>query len=58
MVRFGSMLFLLLDEVNAIVIDVGSGSTRVGYAGEDTPKAVYPSVSASCKKFMMGCVVF
>ncbi|GMH38536.1 hypothetical protein BSKO_06420 [Bryopsis sp. KO-2023] len=31
------------DEVNAVVIDVGSGSTRVGYAGEDTPKAVYPS---------------
>ncbi|CAD7698505.1 unnamed protein product, partial [Ostreobium quekettii] len=34
-------------EVNAIVIDVGSGSTRVGYAGDDTPKAVYPSCVGS-----------
>ena len=32
------------DEVNAIVIDIGSYSVKGGYAGEDTPKAVFPSV--------------
>ncbi|KAI9013356.1 actin family [Phycomyces nitens] len=31
------------DEVNALVLDVGSTSTRAGYAGEDTPKAVFPT---------------
>lgn len=29
------------DEVNAIVIDVGSLHCKAGYAGEDTPKAVF-----------------
>eukprot|EP00727_Mastigamoeba_balamuthi_P013583 m51a1_g8848 putative actin-related protein 4-like (479) ;mRNA; r:478230-479977 len=31
------------EEVGALVIDVGSHSTRAGYAGEDTPKAVFSS---------------
>ncbi|EEE68011.1 hypothetical protein OsJ_25972 [Oryza sativa Japonica Group] len=31
------------DEVSAIVIDVGSYSCKAGYAGDDTPKAVFPS---------------
>ena len=26
------------DEVGALVLDVGSYSSRAGYAGEDTPK--------------------
>lgn len=26
------------------MVDVGSSSTRMGYAGEDTPKAVFPSL--------------
>jgi hypothetical protein len=30
--------------VSALVVDVGSSSTRMGYAGEDTPKAVFPSL--------------
>ena len=34
----------LLDDVNAIVIDIGSATVKAGYAGEDAPKAVYPSV--------------
>lgn len=39
-------LFLLIaDEVSAIVIDLGSHTCKAGYAGEDTPKAVFPSVS-------------
>jgi actin-related protein len=33
-----------IDDVNAIVIDIGSSTVKAGYAGEDAPKAVYPSV--------------
>eukprot|EP00210_Caulerpa_lentillifera_P004784 g4567.t1 len=33
-----------VEDVNAIVVDCGSGSIRVGYSGEDTPKTVYPSL--------------
>ena len=32
------------DEVGAIVLDVGGYSTRVGYAGEDSPKADFPTI--------------
>ncbi|EEH55496.1 actin superfamily [Micromonas pusilla CCMP1545] len=31
------------DEVSAIVVDLGSSTVKAGYAGEDTPKAVFPS---------------
>eukprot|EP00884_Botryococcus_braunii_P015367 jgi/Botrbrau1/2513/Bobra.0079s0005.1 len=33
------------DEVNGIVIDIGSSTVKAGYAGEDTPKAVFPSAA-------------
>jgi len=36
---------LCLDEIGALVFDFGSVNCRVGFAGEDTPKGVYPSVS-------------
>lgn len=36
--------FRFLDEVSAIVFDLGSHSCRSGYAGEDQPKSVFPSV--------------
>ena len=29
------------DEVSAIVLDVGSTSSKAGFAGEDNPKAVF-----------------
>ncbi|KAJ8752123.1 hypothetical protein K2173_001798 [Erythroxylum novogranatense] len=35
------------DEVSAIVIDLGYHSCKAGYAGEDAPKAVFPSVVGS-----------
>uniref|UniRef100_A0A0E0EHN7 Actin-related protein 4 n=1 Tax=Oryza meridionalis TaxID=40149 RepID=A0A0E0EHN7_9ORYZ len=38
------------DEVSAIVIDVGSYSCKAGYAGDDTPKAVFPSVVGSIEQ--------
>ena len=44
--NFALLLRLLADEVSAIVIDLGSHSCKAGYAGEDTPKAVFPSVSS------------
>mmetsp|Transcript_3544 Transcript_3544/g.10296 ORF Transcript_3544/g.10296 Transcript_3544/m.10296 type:complete len:435 (+) Transcript_3544:267-1571(+) len=32
------------DEVNALVLDVGSLYVKGGYAGDDVPKAIFPSV--------------
>ncbi|WPG98130.1 Hypothetical protein R9X50_00091600 [Acrodontium crateriforme] len=31
------------DEINALILDPGSHSTRAGFAGEDTPKSVVPT---------------
>ncbi len=31
------------DEVGAIVLDIGSSTVKAGYAGEDTPKAFFPT---------------
>jgi len=33
------------DEVNALVLDIGTCLVKAGYAGDDVPKAVFPSVS-------------
>jgi hypothetical protein len=38
--------FGFTDEVAAIVLDLGSHTCKAGYAGEDAPKAVFPSVSS------------
>jgi len=35
------------DEVGAIVLDLGSNTTKGGYAGEDSPKTLFPSVEIS-----------
>lgn len=42
---FAFLFFGSTDEVSAIVIDLGSHTCKAGYAGEDAPKAVFPSVS-------------
>ncbi|KAI0786343.1 brg1-associated factor b [Abortiporus biennis] len=31
------------DEVSALVLDIGTSTTRAGYAGDDTPKAIIPT---------------
>ncbi|KAI8974285.1 actin family [Pilobolus umbonatus] len=31
------------DEVNSVIVDMGGTSTRVGFAGEDTPKVIVPT---------------
>jgi len=36
------------DEVNALVFDFGTSTTKAGFAGEDVPKAVFPT--------MLGCI--
>ena len=38
---------LFSDEVSAIVMDIGSTCTKSGFAGEDCPKFVIPSVSCA-----------
>ena len=35
------------DEINALVIDAGHSSSRVGWAGEDAPRVVLPSYYGS-----------
>ncbi|CAJ0762865.1 14254_t:CDS:1, partial [Entrophospora sp. SA101] len=30
-------------EVSALILDAGSCWTRAGYAGEDAPKAIFPT---------------
>jgi actin-related protein len=35
------------DDIGAIVADIGSFSTRIGFAGDDTPRAYFPSVRIS-----------
>jgi actin-related protein len=32
------------DEVGAMVLDLGSSALRLGFSGEDMPKAVFSSV--------------
>jgi actin-like protein 6A len=32
------------EDVGAVVVDIGGFETRAGFAGEDTPKAVFPSL--------------
>ncbi|XP_068649759.1 actin-related protein 4-like isoform X2 [Aristolochia californica] len=38
------------DEVSAIVLDLGSHTCKAGYAGEDAPKTVFPSVIGSIEQ--------
>ena len=33
----------MIDEVQALVVDIGTSSLRAGYAGDDTPKAIIPT---------------
>lgn len=46
------ILLVKTDEVSAIVIDLGSHTCKAGYAGEDAPKAVFPSVSFSISCYL------
>uniref|UniRef100_A0A8C7XRP4 Beta-actin n=1 Tax=Oryzias sinensis TaxID=183150 RepID=A0A8C7XRP4_9TELE len=32
------------DDVSALVVDNGSGMCKAGFAGDDAPRAVFPSI--------------
>ena len=34
----------MCDEVAALVVDNGSGMCKAGFAGDDAPRAVFPSI--------------
>ena len=36
------------DAVSAVVADIGSYATKIGFAGEDYPRAYFRSVSLCC----------
>lgn len=49
------------DEVAAIVIDNGSGMCKAGFAGDDAPRAVFPSIVGRPRhqvSIITGVVVF
>jgi len=37
-------LLIMSDEVQALVVDNGSGMCKAGFAGDDAPRAVFPSI--------------
>lgn len=37
------IVFFIADEVSALVIDIGTQTTRAGYAGEEIPRCVVPT---------------
>jgi hypothetical protein len=37
------------DEVEAIVMDLGSAMIKAGFAGDDAPRAVFPAIVGKCK---------
>ena len=36
----------MVDDVSALVLDIGAHTVRAGYAGDDAPKAVFPTTYA------------
>ena len=43
------------DGINGLVIDNGSGMVKAGFAGEDAPRAVFPSVVGRPKHQVVNC---
>ena len=41
-----------IDEVGAVVFDIGASSARAGYAGEDVPKVCYCQLGLSIFPFL------
>lgn len=37
------------EEVTAVVIDNGTGMTKAGFAGDDAPRSVFPTIVGKCK---------
>lgn len=47
MLNFNNKFLVGGDEVSAVVLDIGTTWVKAGFAGEDSPKALFTSV---CKK--------
>ena len=41
---FVSFSLAMEDEIAALVVDNGSGMCKAGFAGDDAPRAVFPSI--------------
>ena len=42
-------LFVVMDEICAVVLDLGSDSSKAGFAGEQKPRTVFPSLLGKTK---------
>ena len=38
------------DEIQALVVDNGSGMCKAGFAGDDAPRAVFPTIASTPKQ--------
>ena len=46
------------DEIQSVVIDNGSGCVKAGFAGDDAPRSVFPSIVGRPKHpGVSGCIV-
>ncbi|RKP00351.1 hypothetical protein CXG81DRAFT_13336, partial [Caulochytrium protostelioides] len=43
------------DEVNALIFDFGSSMSRIGYAGEESPRLVFPTLAGYYRHGSCGC---
>jgi hypothetical protein len=41
------------DAVGAIVVDIGSATTKIGWAGDDYPKALFRSVGVTTRRIVL-----
>ena len=44
------------EEMAALVVDNGSGMCKAGFAGDDAPRAVFPSIVGRPKHQVRSCV--
>jgi actin-related protein len=42
--QYPKLLTMCDEEVAALVVDNGSGMCKAGFAGDDAPRAVFPSI--------------
>jgi hypothetical protein len=60
MFQYPKVLTMCDEEVAALVVDNGSGMCKAGFAGDDAPRAVFPSIvgrprhQVSCFLFLDG----
>jgi actin-related protein len=41
------LMTLTVDEIQSLVLEMGSHTTRAGYSGDDCPQAVFPTITSS-----------